>query len=62
MAGTGQFASNDLLVEQPDCKVFVGDCELGAGTIKITERLVCSVYYTSCMCVRGSLVAVIHFL
>ena len=34
----GQFAGSDLLFEKPDCRAFVGERELGAGTIKITER------------------------
>lgn len=38
MEATGQFAGNDLVLEQPDCKVFVDDRELGAGTIRVTER------------------------
>ena len=38
MAVAGQFAGSELLVEQSDCRVFLGDRELGSGTIRITER------------------------
>ena len=38
MAVAGQFAGSELLVEQRDCRVFLGDRELGSGTIRITER------------------------
>ena len=37
-AGESQFAGSDMLVEQADCKVFIGDRELGTGTIRVTER------------------------
>ena len=32
-----QFAGSDLVLEQPNCRLFVGDRELGAGTLSITE-------------------------
>ena len=34
-----QFAGSDLVLEQADCRVFVGDRELGTGILTITERL-----------------------